>query len=319
LCFGADLGDGLGWNGPTACERRAHGNLDLEHELVAALVAPERSHLGTRVSRYHSGLPVISAPTRQASGPVDRKKESSDRSISGAETRDLSELGIRESGGGECVPKTGRIVRSATRSRLKFRSGCMTEPTVSACGIVEHLHFLDLAIGNRTDDELRDALSRLDANRIGRKVDQDDRNLAAVVGIDGPRSVRNAEALAQRKPAARAHLAFVTTRNRDRESARYGKARARSDDDGRPDRSRQIHADGAVGHAARKLDGNVADAPHLHSKWFAGAGHHELRKPEAPSRRLRGRRAARRRRARSRTSRARARSCRRWSRLRSPR
>ena len=72
------------------------------------------------------------------------------------------------------------------------------------------------------DDELRDAVAARDAERLAAVIDQDDFDLAAIVGVDRARRVQDGDAVLQREAGARAHLAFEASRDRERDAGGDG-------------------------------------------------------------------------------------------------
>ena len=59
------------------------------------------------------------------------------------------------------------------------------------------------------DDHLGDALAVVDDKVLVAEVDEDDADLATVVGIDGAGAVKDSDAFLKRQSAARTHLSLV--------------------------------------------------------------------------------------------------------------
>ena len=66
----------------------------------------------------------------------------------------------------------------------------------------------ELRVRHGADHELRDAVAARDGEGRLPVVHQHHLELAAVVGVDGPRRVEHRHPVAQRQPGARAHLAL---------------------------------------------------------------------------------------------------------------
>jgi hypothetical protein len=150
-------------------------------------------------------------------------------------------------------------------------AGSVAETAVAARRRVQLVDLFEHAVCDGTDDELCDSLAGLDSNRLSRKVDQQDRDLAAIVRIDRSRGVRDAEALPEREPAARANLTLVSAGDRNRKPAWNKASLAGSEVERRIDGGRKVHPDGAVGHCTRKLDAHVADAANGNPQRLTGA------------------------------------------------
>ena len=95
------------------------------------------------------------------------------------------------------------------------------EAAVAAGAPRQLLHFLPGDRGNWGHDELRDAVAAADADGGTAEVDEEDLNLAPVVGVDRTRGVEEREAVAVSETAARPDLALVAGRDGEREAGRY--------------------------------------------------------------------------------------------------
>jgi len=83
-------------------------------------------------------------------------------------------------------------------------------------------------------------------------IDQDDADLAPVVGVDRPRRVHETDPVLQREAAARAHLRLEALRQRDGDARRDKGAAPRGEDQIVLDGGKEVHARRAVRHVARK-------------------------------------------------------------------
>src|SRR5262245_54508551 len=103
----------------------------------------------------------------------------------------------------------------------------------------------------RGHDQLRDALAAADDERLAAEIDQDDADLAAVVGIDGARRVEHGDARLQREAGAWPHLRFESAGQRYGDSRRYQLALARRQDAVAGDSCQQIEARAVRGRVGR--------------------------------------------------------------------
>ena len=85
----------------------------------------------------------------------------------------------------------------------------MSEAAGAAFGVGELLHLDDLGLLVAGYHHLGNALAVVDDEVLLREVYQYHANLAAVVGVNGARTVEDGDALLQRQAAAGAHLGFV--------------------------------------------------------------------------------------------------------------
>ncbi len=88
----------------------------------------------------------------------------------------------------------------------------MSKAAGAALGVGELLDLDNLGLLTLGDNHLRDALAVVDDEVFVAEVDEDDAYLAAVVGIDGARTVEDGDALLQRQTAAGTHLRLVARR-----------------------------------------------------------------------------------------------------------
>lgn len=85
----------------------------------------------------------------------------------------------------------------------------MSESAVATFGLVKRVDGQPFSLFEASDDELGYAIAVIDSERFGREVDHDDAYLAAIVGIDGARSVEQRDAMFEGEARAGAHLSFV--------------------------------------------------------------------------------------------------------------
>jgi hypothetical protein len=85
-------------------------------------------------------------------------------------------------------------------------SSGMAEAALSPRAVVESIDFDQFGADDRGKNQLRDAIAAPDDQRLGAKVDHDDADFAAIVGVDGAGRINQGQPFTQRAPAARPHL-----------------------------------------------------------------------------------------------------------------
>src|SRR5438874_11034769 len=100
----------------------------------------------------------------------------------------------------------------------------MAEPTGAARGALQLVDVHELRSRDGRDDELRDAPAARQLDALLAEIDEDDADLAAVVGVDRAGAVQAGDPVAQREPAARSHRSFVPERTGDRDAGRPQRA-----------------------------------------------------------------------------------------------
>lgn len=85
----------------------------------------------------------------------------------------------------------------------------MTESAVATLGLVKRVDGLPFSLLEASDDELGYAVAVVDSEGFGREVDHDDAYLAAIVSIDGARSVEQRDAVFEGEARAGTHLSFI--------------------------------------------------------------------------------------------------------------
>ena len=91
--------------------------------------------------------------------------------------------------------------------------------------------FDQLGVRDAGDDQLGDPHAAADDKRLAAEIDQDDLDLSAIIGVDGSRSVKDGNAVADGKARTRPDWPFAARRQRDGNAGRDHRAR-------RPARSR---------------------------------------------------------------------------------
>ncbi len=84
-------------------------------------------------------------------------------------------------------------------------------------------------VRNAGDHQLGDPHAAADDKRLAAEIDQDDLNLSPIIGIDGSRSVKDGDAVADGEARTRPNLAFAARRQGDREPGWNHGASARRD------------------------------------------------------------------------------------------
>ena len=107
-------------------------------------------------------------------------------------------------------------------------------------------HLLDLV-----QHELRDAFAAPDHEILGGEVEQDDSDFAAVVGVDRAGAVEHAQAVLERQPRARPHLALVSGGDGDLEPRRHQRPAAGLE------RQRRLRGDGGAQVQPRRVCGLI--------------------------------------------------------------
>lgn len=93
------------------------------------------------------------------------------------------------------------------------------EPACTAIGLIELVDLNEMNDGNLLDNQLRDALTALDANRLtGIEIHRDNLDLATIMGIDEAWGVRDREAALERHATSRLNEAGIAVRKRDRDT-----------------------------------------------------------------------------------------------------
>src|ERR1700747_2524814 len=91
-----------------------------------------------------------------------------------------------------------------------------TEAPCAAFGWRQYADGDKLSLRHRSDHHLRNALAAADGKGGAAVIDQEHRDLAAIIGIDGSRRVQNGDAMFGRKARARSYLRLEPLRQRDR-------------------------------------------------------------------------------------------------------
>jgi two-component system, NtrC family, nitrogen regulation response regulator NtrX len=124
---------------------------------------------------------------------------------------------------------------------------------------VELTDHLPRRLAHLGHDQLRDALAATHDEGLLAVVDEQHRQLAAVVGVDRPRGIQHGEAMTQREPAAGADLGFEAHRQRDREPGGDQRALPGQQRHVRADGGAQVHAGGVFGLVAGHGERIVAE------------------------------------------------------------
>src|SRR6267142_884665 len=117
-----------------------------------------------------------------------------------------------------------RAPSALTLNRSRSR---VTEASSGARRLAQLLDFVPRDAHDRRDDELCDAHAAADGKRFATEIDQRHANLAAIVGVDRRRRVRQADAVLHGEPRPRPHLTLEAVRNRHLESRRNERDRSR--------------------------------------------------------------------------------------------
>ena len=123
----------------------------------------------------------------------------------------------------------------------------MAESAVAALGFGRFFDDLEDGAGHGADDQLGNSIASAYGKGVLAKVHQDDADDAAIVGVDGPRSIGQNDALAQGQTASGANLAFVSGGDGDSKSGRDQFALARIKGHIVIDGRVKIHAGGPFG------------------------------------------------------------------------
>ena len=97
----------------------------------------------------------------------------------------------------------------------------MSESAFAALGGVEGAYFSPLCLFVASYDELGYAIAISDGEGFCGEIDEDDADLATVVGIDGAWCVEQCDAVLESESGAGAHLCFVALWQGDAEARRY--------------------------------------------------------------------------------------------------
>lgn len=90
------------------------------------------------------------------------------------------------------------------------------KPAIAAIGRAEVVEIVDFApndIGMPHDDGLRNSVARLDGKRFFTRIEQDDHEFAAIIGIDSARRVEHRNAMVQSQATARPDFNVIMPRN----------------------------------------------------------------------------------------------------------
>lgn len=86
----------------------------------------------------------------------------------------------------------------------------MSEAACPAFRIIEHLYFEPLGLLVAGNHHLGNPFTIFNNKRFVGKINEDDTNLAAIVGIDGARRIEDGDSFLQSQAAARTYLRFKT-------------------------------------------------------------------------------------------------------------
>ncbi len=86
----------------------------------------------------------------------------------------------------------------------------MSESSFSPLAVCERVRGDEFRPCDTGEDELGDAFAGLDGVGLDAVVDEDDSHFAAVIRVDGPRSVEHGDAVLEGKARSRPHLGFVS-------------------------------------------------------------------------------------------------------------
>jgi hypothetical protein len=148
--------------------------------------------------------------------------------------------------------------------------------------------------GDRRDDQLRDAVAPPDVEVLAAEIDHQHLDLAAVVGVDRARAVRQRHAVAQGEAAARADLAFEAGRDLDGQAGRDQGAGAGAQAERLGHVGQQVHASGTLGLVGGQRQGVGGGANPLdRDRDGGGAARHARLRRRGSTRRRGGRRTRR--------------------------
>ena len=103
----------------------------------------------------------------------------------------------------------------------RWLSARSTQTAAAAAGLGQQIDGIELRLHHRRDHHLRDALAAANRKRFRAVIDQDDLDLAAIVGIDGAGRVQHGDAVLRGEPRAWPHLRLEAFGQRDRKSCRH--------------------------------------------------------------------------------------------------
>ena len=129
----------------------------------------------------------------------------------------------------------------------------MTVSTFATFRFVESLNYDEVALFVTGDNHLGDALAVVDDKLLLREVDEQHTHLAAIVGIDGTRTVQNGDTLFQSKSATWTDLRLETCGQCDVQACRYESALEGFEYDGFIQIGTQVHACALFCGISRKL------------------------------------------------------------------
>ena len=90
---------------------------------------------------------------------------------------------------------------------------CGTKPASAAQRLRQRVHHSDLSLGDRSNYQLSHPFTALNRKGLLAKIDQQDLNLAPIVGIDGSGRVDDSQPVSPGQPGASTNLAFKTQRD----------------------------------------------------------------------------------------------------------
>ena len=100
----------------------------------------------------------------------------------------------------------------------------MTKPADASFGSAYALDRKPMYCFHLLNDHLGDTVAMGNGMLFGGEVDEDDFELAAVVGIDGTRGVQAGYSMFKCQPAAGPYLRFIALRKLNEQAGRYGHA-----------------------------------------------------------------------------------------------
>ena len=112
----------------------------------------------------------------------------------------------------------GKVASASVENHLlpkAFSDARVAKPALLSLRRGEIINLLPGRSKNPRDDHLGDSISIPDRERPLVKVDQENTDLAPVIGVDGPGTVDDANAIPNGQTAARPDLTFKPLRNRD--------------------------------------------------------------------------------------------------------
>src|SRR3954470_12300494 len=165
---------------------------------------------------------IATGPSTGSSSPIPTSSRSSRWSASTRLSPELTPPPGSSQYSRPCFSWRQRSTRSCQRrialTRMRGSSGTRAESPLAALASRQRIDFDRNDLGDREDDELRDAHPGLDDERLSRiGVQENDLQLAAITRVDEPRRVDDRDPVLGGKAGARLHEPGVTVRNRDRQ------------------------------------------------------------------------------------------------------